>query len=564
MIDVARRSGAPLHVSHLKSLADESLIEPLLELLESAATELDVTFDQYPYGAGSTLLASILPGWAQEGGATGTLRTIGNRDDRRRIALEIANGLPGWENILGTLGPEQIEIANAAAPNEDAVGRTLAEIGAERGSDPVATALDLMSESALDVTMVLHYASDDAVRTIARHPLQLVGSDGIFGSRPHPRLYATAPRFLGRFAIQDGLLPVEEAVARLTARAADRLGLTDRGRIAVGKRADLVLLDPAPLHRHGDLCRSGAITRGRRGRLGERRRRPPRRCPDGRAPWWGGALGEFVQTGRQMALTRIVQLTDLHLYADPDARFYEIPTRELLQDVIAHVEQNAGRVDHLVVTGDHTNDDLAVTYEAVRDILQPWHDRVLVRAREPRGPRHRCARRSPTESPARAPSASTSRSAPATRCASGSTRTCRARCRAHRRRPDRVGRGAARGARPGDGRPLHAPPADPARARVARPDRPRGTRAAAGPHAPRPADPARLLRPRAPRVQPSRRRGDRRDDALDRAPVQPRRRRRREFVQAAPGYRIIELDGDSCVTRVVRLPEARYAPSPAD
>ena len=119
MVDVARRSGAPLHISHLKSLADESQIEPLLELLESAATELDVTFDQYPYGAGSTLLASILPGWAQEDGATGTLRTIGNRDDRRRITLEIANGLPGWENILGTLGPEQIEIANAAPPNDE-------------------------------------------------------------------------------------------------------------------------------------------------------------------------------------------------------------------------------------------------------------------------------------------------------------------------------------------------------------------------------------------------------------------------------------------------------------
>ena len=73
----------------------------------------------------------------------------------------------------------------------------------------------------------------------------LVGSDGIFGARPHPRLYGTAPRFLGRFAIREGLLPVEEAVARLTSRAADRLGLADRGRIAPGKRADLVLLDPA-------------------------------------------------------------------------------------------------------------------------------------------------------------------------------------------------------------------------------------------------------------------------------------------------------------------------------
>ena len=92
--------------------------------------------------------------------------------------------------------------------------------------------------------MVLHYATDDAVRTIARHARQLVGSDGIFGAHPHPRLYGTAPRFLGRFCIRDGLLPVEEAVARLTSRAADLLGLADRGRIEVGKRADLVLLDP--------------------------------------------------------------------------------------------------------------------------------------------------------------------------------------------------------------------------------------------------------------------------------------------------------------------------------
>ena len=92
--------------------------------------------------------------------------------------------------------------------------------------------------------MILHYASDQAVRTIAAHRLQLVGSDGIFGLRPHPRLYGTAPRFLGRFAIREGLIPVEEAVARLTARAARRLGLSDRGRIEPGLRADLVLLDP--------------------------------------------------------------------------------------------------------------------------------------------------------------------------------------------------------------------------------------------------------------------------------------------------------------------------------
>jgi N-acyl-D-amino-acid deacylase len=92
--------------------------------------------------------------------------------------------------------------------------------------------------------MILHYADEDAVREIARHRLQLVGSDGIFGPRPHPRLWGTAARFLGRYAVREGLLPVEEAVARLTSRPADLLGLSDRGRIADGLRADLVLLDP--------------------------------------------------------------------------------------------------------------------------------------------------------------------------------------------------------------------------------------------------------------------------------------------------------------------------------
>jgi N-acyl-D-amino-acid deacylase len=108
----------------------------------------------------------------------------------------------------------------------------------------VDAALDLLLESRLDVTMILHYAGEDAVREIARHRLQLVGSDGIFGPRPHPRLWGTAARFLGRYALREGLIPVEDAVARLTARAADLLGLSDRGRVAPGLRADLVLLDP--------------------------------------------------------------------------------------------------------------------------------------------------------------------------------------------------------------------------------------------------------------------------------------------------------------------------------
>jgi N-acyl-D-amino-acid deacylase len=226
MIEVSERSGAPLHLSHLKSLADERLIEPLLALVDEAGA----TFDQYPYGAGSTLLAGLLPAWAQEGGAEATLARARDPETRRRIADDVANGVPGWENQLGTLGPERIVV--------------LGESIADRGGDPVETVLELLLETELAAPMILHYASDEAVREIARHPRHVVGSDGIFGEHPHPRVYGSAPRFLGRFVLREGLLPLEEGVARLTSRTADILGLTDRGRIAVGKRADLVLLDP--------------------------------------------------------------------------------------------------------------------------------------------------------------------------------------------------------------------------------------------------------------------------------------------------------------------------------
>jgi len=243
-VEVARRSGAPLHVSHLKSAADENLIGPLLELLDDSSGNVDLSFDQYPYGAGSTVLSALLPAWAQEGGASETLARLRNSGDRQRIAHDMEHGLPAWENWFGMVGPERIVVANAAPPNEDAAGRALAELAEARGVAPVEIVFALLDESELDVTMLQHYASDEAVRHIAAHRLQLVGSDAIFGVKPHPRLYGTAARFLGRFALREGLVPVEEAVARLTVRAAARLGLQDRGRVAPGLRADLVLVDP--------------------------------------------------------------------------------------------------------------------------------------------------------------------------------------------------------------------------------------------------------------------------------------------------------------------------------
>ena len=243
IVEVARRSGAPLHLSHLKVIGNPELVEPLLELLERA--HIDITFDQYPYGAGSTVLSALLPPWAQEGDPSDTLIRLADQHQREAMQRDIERGLPGWENVYRACGAEGIVVTHAANQRAEDIGKTLAEIGQERGCDPFVATMDLLEETDLDVTMIDHYATEETVRAIFRHPLHLVGSDGIFGDRPHPRLYGTAARVLGRYALKERLIPVEEAVARLTVRAADRIGLTDRGRIRAGLRADIVLLDPA-------------------------------------------------------------------------------------------------------------------------------------------------------------------------------------------------------------------------------------------------------------------------------------------------------------------------------
>jgi N-acyl-D-amino-acid deacylase len=245
MIEVARRTGAPLHLSHLKVVGNPHLIEPLLELLGEAGNDVDLSFDQYPYGAGSTMLTALLPPWSQSGGPSAILARLASPDERERIAHDAHQGLPGWENLYRACGAEQIFIAHAAPPRDNDAGKSLAQLGEERSCEPYMAALGILADTQLDVLMIDYYASEEAVRTIFRHQLALVGSDGIPGLRPHPRLYGTAARVLGRYALREGIVSVEEAVARLTARAARRLGLPDRGRIAPGLRADVVLLDPS-------------------------------------------------------------------------------------------------------------------------------------------------------------------------------------------------------------------------------------------------------------------------------------------------------------------------------
>ena len=244
-------------------------------------------------------MASLLPAWAQAGGSEATLARLHDADTRGRIARDVASGLPGWENIFRICGPERIWVAQAGAPREDTAGRTLAQLSEELRTDPLTVALDLMRDASLDVTMIDGYADEEAVRRILVHPAMVLGSDGIFGPRPHPRIYGATARVIGRYSLREGLLPIEEMVARVTSRTAARFGLDDRGRIATGLRADLVLLDPAryvDTATYDDPCQhpDGVVARGRRraGRMARRRRdRRPRRPGHHRAAPAGGRRG---------------------------------------------------------------------------------------------------------------------------------------------------------------------------------------------------------------------------------------------------------------------------------
>jgi N-acyl-D-amino-acid deacylase len=243
-VRVAERAGASLHISHLKLVGSPQLLENLLHFVEDAAQRVDLTFDQYPYGAGNTLLTALLPPWALAGGPAAIVRRLGERDERRRMLRDMEYGLPGWENLYGCCGPAGITITVAGGARSGDVGKSLEQIAGGRGVHPAAAVLDLLADTDLNAGMVDHYAGEDVVRAIFKLPGAMVGSDGIFNAHPHPRLFGTAARVLGRLALREGVITAGEAVARLASRPADRLGLSDRGRIKIGLRADLVLLDP--------------------------------------------------------------------------------------------------------------------------------------------------------------------------------------------------------------------------------------------------------------------------------------------------------------------------------
>lgn len=245
---ISRESGAHLEISHWQAYGKVNwpLMDVVMEKAERFAAEGGgISWDRYPYLAGSTVLTAVLPTWTFSEGTAALIRNLSVPAYRERIREEFTKGLDVWHNRQISVGWENIVVtAVQLEKNRWMEGRSCQAIADRQRKNPVDAVMDLLAEEKLAVTMISFYGSDDIMDRVISHRLGTVGSDGIYGGRPHPRLYGAYPCYFRRFVREKKLLRLEEAVRKVTSYPASILGIGDRGTIAEGKRADLVLFDP--------------------------------------------------------------------------------------------------------------------------------------------------------------------------------------------------------------------------------------------------------------------------------------------------------------------------------
>jgi len=247
-LDVARASGCRLHISHFQ-LAARGMwgkVDQCLELIEAARKEgVEVTCDSHPYTAGSTTMAALMPPWAHSGGPGQLLEVLKSPSHRERLERDALEGLPAWESRFKTVGTESIFVSSVkTAANQGVVGKNLVQISEDWGMTPIQAVIKLLQEENLAATIITMSLSESDVEQIMRLPWQMFCSDALLIGKPHPRAFGTYPRIFRRYVREKKVLTLEEAVKKCTSVPASRLGLKDRGVLAPGKVADLVVFDP--------------------------------------------------------------------------------------------------------------------------------------------------------------------------------------------------------------------------------------------------------------------------------------------------------------------------------
>lgn len=257
-IAIGVQSGAPTEIYHLKAAGQRNFgkAPAAIAKIDSArAAGVDVQANMYPYTAGGTGLPALLPPWASDGGKL--LENLSDPETRRRIHDEVLGDDVEWENLGALTTPQGVLVTQLANEDPDGqpngaekyVGMRLSEVALDMGVDWVDAAMELTLMTGGDAGMVVFMMSEENVALQLKQPWMKFGTDaGGFDpdsvtGMAHPRSYGTYPRILGKYVRDEGVLPLEEAVRKMSSAVATRLSIHDRGTLKPGMYADVVVFD---------------------------------------------------------------------------------------------------------------------------------------------------------------------------------------------------------------------------------------------------------------------------------------------------------------------------------
>ena len=248
MLELINGYNCRLHLSHLKTIGQRNRqkVDTVLQMVETH----NLTFDAYPYTAGSTTLLSIFPPFVVEGnGLDETLRKLEEPKIRQQIkrlfsGTEIPSKGLAWDNLPNLLGWGNIIIVDSAeTSHHNIIGYSLSDIARDRKCDPADAAMNLIIEARGAIRMIDYYEKEETLVKILSHPNGMIGTDTLIGGKVHPRVFGTYPRIIQRYVFQQQLLSLETAISKMTTKPATMLGLSHRGLIRPGYIADLVIFD---------------------------------------------------------------------------------------------------------------------------------------------------------------------------------------------------------------------------------------------------------------------------------------------------------------------------------
>lgn len=256
LIEISRATGAPAEIYHLKAAGRSNWdkLEKVFDMVEAARAEgLAITADMYTYTAGATGLDAAMPLWVQEGGDEAWFTRLEDPEIRARVLAEMRTDPVDWENLMHHAGPDGVLFIGFRNPElRHLIGKTLQEVADMRGVTPAEAAIDLVVEDRSRVDTVYFLMSEENVAKKVAQPWVSFGSDaeasapeGVFlNSSSHPRAYGTFARVLGKYSRDEGVISLQEAIRKMTSLPATNIGIRDRGQLAEGYYADVVIFDP--------------------------------------------------------------------------------------------------------------------------------------------------------------------------------------------------------------------------------------------------------------------------------------------------------------------------------